>query len=397
MPRPPATGKIEKAGKHYTTRLTLTWPDGKVRQHQITRPTKEMVRAAREALLRERDQAALKSPRQRALEKTTIGELIKLYKAERAQPAQFLHGVKVAGMKGYEERQRLLNIVADHFAEQTPVNHIGTAEIEQYKQTRIPVKTAKGNLRKVATINHEIEILRALLYFAVSRGIIATNPFELLSGIIQSSHEDKRTRVPTFGEELAMLSQCYTKKNIRRDYFRSVLVIIADTGMRRGELTALRRDWLDFTARAIHLPREATKNNRARIIPMTDRVLLELQNLIATKGKDSELVLGGITDFETIFRNVRTDAKVDDLRFHDFRHAFVTRSIIVGVPLAAITAASGHISDEWQRYANPSYDGVKSLLLPHKDQTEAEVKEYAKTVLHGLKHALGYDLDALLS
>jgi len=114
------------------------------------------------------------------------------------------------------------------------------------------------------------------------------------------------------------------------------------------------------------------------------------------EGKDSELVLGGITDFETVFRNVRTDAKVDDLRFHDFRHAFVTRSIIVGVPLAAITAASGHISDEWQRYANPSYDGVKSLLLPHKDQTEAEVKEYAKTVLDGLKNALGYNLDELL-
>jgi integrase len=393
MPRHPGSATLKPDGKGgFTTRLELTWPDGRVRQHKLTAPTKRALRELADAKIRERDAAA--APTQ--IELSTIGALIDTYLVERAHPATFLSGVKVSGVKNHKERKRLCEVVRSHFGANWLVRAVGPAEVEAYKSARIAHQDQNDNTRKIATINHELEILRALLNFAVSRHIITESPFKRLRGIIQNSDEDKRDRVPTFGEEMAMLDACYTAGNVRRAYFRSVLIILADTGMRRGELLKLEKAWCDFEARSISLPRQITKTNKARTIPMTARVAGELRNLIATKGKGSHLVLGGLKNISVIFDHVRKAAGVADIRIHDMRHATVTRAIIAGVPLAAITAASGHQSDEWRRYANPSYDGLKTLLRPFGSQTEAEVKEYARGVLYGIKEAFGYDLDALL-
>lgn len=396
MPRPPASAKIKPKGKQYTTRLSLTWPDGTNKQYQITRTTKEAVRDRVRELIAERDRAASLTPNQRQHRSTTIDQLVSNYLTNHAHAPVFVDGAKMAGIKGTEERARLCAIVEKHFGASTLVSSLGVNEIKSYKAARLAVLKANDELRKPATINHEIEILRALLNYAVALQVIPKSPFDHLKGIIQTSVESKRDRVPTFGEEMALLEQCYTKGNIRRAYYRSVLIIASDTGIRRNELCQLEWEWIDFKARTIHLPRQITKNNRARTIPMTDRVLDELKSLQTGQGKNSHLVMGGLTDFQTIHRNVCTAAKVTDLRLHDCRHAMVTRAIIVGVPLAAITAASGHVSDEWKRYANPAYDGIKTLLRPHGEQKEADVKAFAREVLHGLKRALGYDLEELL-
>jgi integrase len=88
---------------------------------------------------------------------------------------------------------------------------------------------------------------------------------------------------------------------------------------------------------------------------------------------------------------LKRTAKIDGLNFHDFRHAFVSRSILAGVPPAIVLKASGHASEEWKRYLNVTPDQLRRLLDPVGKQTAEEVKEFARSVMKGLREAMQYD------
>jgi integrase len=80
-------------------------------------------------------------------------------------------------------------------------------------------------------------------------------------------------------------------------------------------------------------------------------------------------VFGGLTEFKRAFKTLRKQAGIEDLNFHDLRHAFVTRGILAGIPQAMILKASGHSSEEWKRYLNVTPDQLRRLLDPVGEQT----------------------------
>jgi integrase len=98
-----------------------------------------------------------------------------------------------------------------------------------------------------------------------------------------------------------------------------------------------------------------------------------------------------VKDFKRSFGTLKRTAKIDGLNFHDFRHAFVSRSILAGVPPAIVLKASGHASEEWKRYLNVTPDQLRRLLDPVGKQTAEEVKEFARSVMKGLREAMQYD------
>ena len=71
---------------------------------------------------------------------------------------------------------------------------------------------------------------------------------------------------------------------------------------------------------------------------------------------------------------------IEDLHKHDLRHAFVTRSILAGVPPAVVLKASGHSSDEWKRYLNVTPDMLHDLFTPLEGQESEAVKNYGYEV-----------------
>jgi hypothetical protein len=102
----------------------------------------------------------------------------------------------------------------------------------------------------------------------------------------------------------------------------------------------------------------------------------ELQKLSAEKQED-DFVFGGVKDFKRSFGTLKRTAGIDGLNFHDFRHAFVSRSMLAGVPPAIVLKASGHASEEWKRYLKVTPDQLRLLLDPVGKQTAEEVKEFA--------------------
>ncbi|HKX31230.1 MAG TPA: site-specific integrase, partial [Blastocatellia bacterium] len=186
------------------------------------------------------------------------------------------------------------------------------------------------------------------------------------------------------GEELAIIKVCTDA----REHLRAILIVAADTGLRRNELFTLSPADLDFEHRILSVRAINAKTNRVRQIPMTQRVYEELMNQIERNSE--KFVFGGITEVKRSFGTACRLNGIKDLHFHDLRHAFVSRSILAGVPPAVALKASGHASEEWKRYLNMTPNQLQNLFKPLEGQKTEEVKSYGLEVLRQLRDALGY-------
>lgn len=135
--------------------------------------------------------------------------------------------------------------------------------------------------------------------------------------------------------------------------------VAAYTGLRRGELLALR--WRDvelpqrklIVRRAISANQEAasTKSRRAREVPIPDQAAIALRRL-RERGdflEPEDLVFanrwGRRIDGSALRRRVaraRNGAGLRELRFHDLRHTYGSLLVAAGVDLASVKSAMGH-------------------------------------------------------
>jgi integrase len=138
-----------------------------------------------------------------------------------------------------------------------------------------------------------------------------------------------------------------------------IVCIAAYTGLRRGELVALRWRDVDFprhkivVQRAISANVEATstKSRRARDVPLPDQAAGALDRLSQrrdfTSPDDFVFVnrLGRRLDASAVRRRVeraRDATGLRPLRFHDLRHTYGSLLVAGGVDLASVKAAMGH-------------------------------------------------------
>jgi integrase len=139
----------------------------------------------------------------------------------------------------------------------------------------------------------------------------------------------------------------------------TMFLVAAFTGLRRGELVALRWRDVDFSGQTIRVVASYTdgvlttpKSGKVRSVPMAPEVAAALARL-ASRGEwtgDDDLVFvgtgGAHLDASALYRRYKLAlrrAGLRNLRFHDLRHTFGTR---------AITKASILQVKEWMGHAD---------------------------------------------
>ena len=141
---------------------------------------------------------------------------------------------------------------------------------------------------------------------------------------------------------------------------RIALRIAATTGMRRGEVLALRWSDLDLDAavlrirqgktprarRTISLPRSTVSALKRHRIEQAERRLL-----CGEAWHDADLVVdrgdGGAVHLDVMtraFEKAAQAAKLDGIRLHDLRHAFASTLLAAGVNVKVVSEALGHAS-----------------------------------------------------
>ncbi|HEX9273244.1 MAG TPA: tyrosine-type recombinase/integrase [Candidatus Binatia bacterium] len=322
--------------------------------------------------------------------KRTFADLAKEFEKKKLIPAEYIGEKKIAGRRELSAPQSWMKSLVKKFG-RLPLASITHSHIEEYKRELAKRPTKNGKQRSVASINRELEFFRTMLNYAVTNKMLARNPFNESKGkkLIDRAAETKRERFPTFGEEMRLLDLCVGEGRQGREHLRPVLIVAADTGLRRNELFTLETSDLDFEYGVITVRAINAKTNHLRQIPMTRRVYDELKKLCEKNPQGK--VFGGLSEVKRSFGTACRIAGIGDLHLHDFRHAFVSRSILAGVPPAVALKASGHASDEWKRYLNVTPKQLQKLFKPLKGQSEEDVKSYGLDVLRQLREALGYD------
>jgi integrase len=157
-----------------------------------------------------------------------------------------------------------------------PITEIKTADIDDFvadlKQPRV-VNGLVGRRLTPASINRTLGLLRHMLNWAVGREYLDRTPFRRGTEVLirMELEDNKRRRRISEEEEGALLT-------VASPHLRSMIIAALDTGMRRGEMLALRFADIDWKRRMITLRGATTKSRRTRMMPIgTARLLAVLE------------------------------------------------------------------------------------------------------------------------
>ena len=142
---------------------------------------------------------------------------------------------------------------------------------------------------------------------------------------------------------------------------RVLYLVAATTGLRQGELLALRWGDIDWNARRIRVRRSHVrghwgipKSSRrgSRSVPMAERVAHALDALRdhSSDHTGQDLVFahphsGDVLDHSALvhrYKKALKRAGLRSIRFHDLRHTFGTRCAAAGVPMRTLQEWMGH-------------------------------------------------------
>lgn len=217
---------------------------------------------------------------------------------------------------GLEEAARLTRI-ADHPAFKYPAHQIDAETIAKYRDRRL--KDVMGS-----TVNRELTIISAVVRHA-AREWGEPLKQDLVSNVRRPKNPLPRERLISPPELKALLTEAdnYPPKPT----FKCLLVVAAETAMRRGDLANL--EWRDIRLSKKYARVKKGKNGEPREVPLSRRARAAFRLLRwVNPPTDPNQLVFGYSDphsITTAFRRVRKRSGVTPCTFHDIRHLGITQ------------------------------------------------------------------------
>jgi len=221
------------------------------------------------------------------------------------------------------------------------------------------------NSRKVtpATGNRYVALLSTMFQAAAEHGYAEGNP---TTGIRRGTEQSRPVPYLSAEEIHRVVNACPAP-------YRDAVAVLFDTGLRRGELVALR--WADVDLGRGVLTVRVSKSGRDRMVPLTPRVSGILARLPHTA--------------KTVFPEVSPDVLshrfpdwalragiASPMRLHDCRHVFASGLARAGVPIPAIAALTGHATMQMVlRYARHAPEGAGQEAVAMLARARGQVTE----------------------
>jgi len=238
------------------------------------------------------------------------------------------------------------------FFENKQVSQINLWQVEKYKSGRRSVG------RKPETINKELGVLRRMFNLAEEWKLISSNPIKGM----------KLVKVPQYLASVVKQSEFQALYHSASEHFKPILLCAYLTGMRKGEIRALKWEDVDLTEGYI-VVKEA-KSNESRAIPISETLKNVLKSL--KRESKSEFVFTtneGIpytsnSSWEKAWSTALRNAGIGHCRFHDLRHTFVSNLIVEEKEdYATVMALSGHKDITMlKRYSHTKEEAKKNAI-----------------------------------
>jgi integrase len=215
-----------------------------------------------------------------------------------------------------------------------------------------------------------LKMVKRIFQMAVEDGALTHNP---CMGIVIKVHEVDQKVLTT--REVEILLKEARNTNHR---FYPIWVMALMTGMRSGELYALKWTDVDLEGRTISVNKQwtskagfcATKTRRSRIVPISDDLLNFLREWKLQSG-GGEFILPHFIEWQNgeqapVLREFCESIGITSVKFHDLRATFITNLLARGVALARVMAVVGHTqiktTNVYLRKAGVDVQGATSEL-----------------------------------
>jgi len=248
--------------------------------------------------------------------------------------------------KSYENDLNSLKALKNYFGD-TYLSEINPALIENFKIERLNcLKRNSVNRVKAVSVNKELNCLRAMMTKAFEWELITTP----LKRFKKLKEPPGRVRYLSREEISALLSKCSS-------YLRPVVMMALTTGMRKGEMMALRWQNIDFENKIVHI--ENSKTYERRDLPLVEDVAIVLQGM----ERKNDFVFEGVKDPKKGFLAACRRAGITDFRFHDLRHTFASQLVMTGTNIMVVKELLGHKTlNMTLRYAHLAPDMRKTAV-----------------------------------
>ena len=228
------------------------------------------------------------------------------------------------------------------------------------------------------TQKNVLKVIKRALQYGVENNLLNRNP---AVGVNVKVSETKQAALNH--DEISIF--LHAAKAARHKYYPHWTVALL-TGMRSGELQALRWTDVDFTSNSISITKSwtrlngegPTKSSRNRICPISEEAKWYLQGLRAETGQ-SEYVLPRDPLWErgnlsSVTRDFCRGLGISEVKFHDLRATFITQLLKNGVSTSKVMAIVGHSSlkttETYLRLCGKDVEGATealNIILPKED------------------------------
>ena len=209
-----------------------------------------------------------------------------------------------------------------------------------------------------STINKYKKAASVVINYGIREYDLPDNPTRYIRSLPE---KEGRTRFLSEAERTSLFKACKASK---WDKLHLIVLLAITTGARKGELTKLRWNDIDFDRRTAYV--STTKNGQPKVLPLTDSVIKELEIF---DSKDSSLIFASKIKedvaycFTKPWKRALEDADIKDFRFHDLRHSCASYLAQSGASLLEIADVLGHKQiSVTKRYAHLCIEHKSSLI-----------------------------------
>jgi site-specific recombinase XerD len=243
---------------------------------------------------------------------------------------------------------------------------ITPTDIRDFKSRLVTVEQ-----RSPATVNRRIYALRKFFLWAIAAGLAKEDPTAAVKGVQSTPLAPRSLPKKEVDRLLRAAERDENKRNL------AILQVLRHTGIRIGELAALRLSDVETSERKGRVIIRSGKGSRHRVVPLNADARKAINDYLDVRPKvsDDHLFISqrgqGLKEqaVELMVAKYAQAAGLDNVTPHQLRHSFGKHALDAGLDLVTVSKLLGHTRlDTTARYTTPSEQDLEKAV----EKLEAE-------------------------
>ena len=208
--------------------------------------------------------------------------------------------------------------------------------IEAYQQKRLSEVTCSGTCYKPASINREVEVMKRIFNLAMREEMVTKNPCWKVTRLSEKNTRDRVLSLDEFENLVETLPE----------HAADIVTVAYYIGMRAGEIFGLTWDRVNMKGGYINLTPQDTKTGEARHVYFNGRVRDILERIGKVRQISHRFVFtyhgNPVKSIKYSLIKALKKTGIQNFRFHDLRHTYVSNARKAGVDRSVIMRLTGH-------------------------------------------------------